>query len=470
MRKAIPFLILSALLAGILRAETPVVSRYLNSEAAAQLGIVLQENALFFSTLTSIALTLSIADPIFDFHVENINLNLITRHARDAAGKQMVICRLAGVVRSNNNVEIDVLDSEGRQVGRMFYGFRSGDLLFYDAMNQLILRGLLDGTGRFSLSDLRLDSDECVIASGRFHWYEDAPGFEFFWYDGRSELLSRGFIFFFLDGTYADGIDRVRARWMGQDGVYGNHILTEIEAEYDLRREATGAVNSNLFDSRKTAASFFQHPYDLLPRPAGLAWLPRVTNSTWISIANNSGQEARVTLTARRFDGSLFLGTGMQNPVTFRFDVGQQYAAPPADYFQDYPAGTVPPPLLPAGDLPIWVEIACEQKEISVAQFEVKAEEGESLAASSTGRQQLLFDGLRSSAASQIELSILNPSYSAAYISLKASDAEGAILGNADRFYIPARGFRNFVLGAFPELFPGVDLNRIATLRVEGPL
>ena len=468
MHRVILFIVSAALLAGSFQAEAAVIPKRVASEASGQPEYVLQENALFFSALTSIAVTLSISNPLFGFVVHDINLNLLTRHAQDAAGRQIVVCRLGGVVRSNNNVEMDVLDSDGSEVGRMFYGPRSGDLLFYDAFDQLIIRGFVDGTGRFYLSDLRLNSDERSLASGRFNWYKDYPGFEFYWYDGRNELLSRGLIFFFLEGSYVGGIDRIRTRWMGEDGGFGNGNLTEIEAEYDLRREATGALNSNLFDFRKSAASFFQHPYDLLPPPPGLAWLPRVTDSTWISIANNSGQEARVSLTARGFDGSLLRGTGVRNPVTYSFDPGQQFAAPPADFFQDYPAGAAPP-LLPVGALPIWVEIASEQKEISVTHFDSKAEEGELLAASSTGHRRLLFDGLRSSTATQIELSILNPSYSASYISLTAGDAAGETLASADRFYIPARGFRNFVLGAFPELFPNLDITRIATLRAEGP-
>src|SRR5512137_2582697 len=71
---------------------------------------ILRENALFFDMLVSFSFTAGVAEPAWGCDVKNINLNLITRADRDPQGHQSVRVRVAGVVRSNNNVELNLLD------------------------------------------------------------------------------------------------------------------------------------------------------------------------------------------------------------------------------------------------------------------------------------------------------------------------------------------------------------------------
>lgn len=431
-----------------------------------QVDSILQENALYYSILTGIGITLSISDPIFGFDVDDINMNLITRSLRDKSGKQQVVFRLGGVVRSNNNVEMNLLDSKGLRLGRFFYGYRSGDLIFYDVDEQVIISGFIDSGGRFSLSDRRLPADRQLLASGRFIWCPGCPGFDFVWYDGRGLLVARGFIFFWPESSFPKGIDRIRTRWAIDAGNLDASTRTLVDAEYDLRKEATGSLNSNLFDRRPAAESFFLHPYDLLTPLPGLAWLPRVVDDTTLSISNDSDKEARITITARHYDGTLLRGDGITNPITYLFGPGLQTTALPSDYlrgFSDHDRR----PLLPQGTLPVWMEITGDQIGLRVLYFDKNQIDLEGAAATRVASRQFILDSLRFVPGTQQDITMLNLSHNPASVQLQAYDSAGALLARADRFFVPARGFRSFILGDFPELFPGLDFSGVVALRAE---
>lgn len=106
------------------------------------------------------------------------------------------------------------------------------------------------------------------------------------------------------------------------------------DAEYDLTGEVTGAINSTLFDLDRTTESFFANPYSLIPEPVGQSLIPRFSDETGIAVTNSSNRESSITYIARHFDGSLVAGDGIENPVTYRFAAGQQYAAFPCEIFR----------------------------------------------------------------------------------------------------------------------------------------
>ncbi len=113
----------------------------LEYHAQAEFDQILRENSLFFNMLVSFSFTAGVAEPAWGCDVDNININLITRSVRDPQGRQIVRVRVAGVVRSNNNVELNVLDENGNLVGQGFYGYDSGQLTFYDWNGRTIIRG-----------------------------------------------------------------------------------------------------------------------------------------------------------------------------------------------------------------------------------------------------------------------------------------------------------------------------------------
>jgi hypothetical protein len=123
--------------------------------------------------------------------------------------------------------------------------------------------------------------------------------------------------------------------------------------------------------------------------------------------------------------------------------------------------------VLPLGALPIWLEIAGDRSDLNVTYYDSYLRDMDATSAARKARLELLLDGFRTSSDQPPEITLLNLSHSAANARLTAYDANGEVLSRADRFYIPGRGFRNFVLGAFPEIFPGLDVGRIATLRIE---
>src|SRR5439155_6058417 len=102
--------------------------------------------------------------------------------------------------------------------------------------------------------------------------------------------------------------------WTFDRGRLGTSQPALGEAEYELAGEATGAINSVLFDTDRTAASFFANPYSLLPEPAGKGFIPRFTDDTGIAVTNPSEREISLTYVARRFGGPLVSGSGIENP------------------------------------------------------------------------------------------------------------------------------------------------------------
>src|SRR5207247_6846060 len=107
---------------------------------------ILGENALFFSLLVTFSATAALSQ-VSGVSIKDINVNLITRAVRDARGNQLVRVRVAGTVRKNHNVELDLLDPAGVLAGRSFFGYDSGQLTFYDRNGKAIADGSIDSRG-----------------------------------------------------------------------------------------------------------------------------------------------------------------------------------------------------------------------------------------------------------------------------------------------------------------------------------
>jgi hypothetical protein len=127
--------ILTALTGGFVTASHSAESRpaRLQKHTSEAFDQILRENALFFNLLVTFSFTLAVAEPEWGVGVNNINVNLITRALRDPRGHQLVRVRVAGVVRKNHNVELDLLNNAGALVGKAFFGYSSGQITFFES-------------------------------------------------------------------------------------------------------------------------------------------------------------------------------------------------------------------------------------------------------------------------------------------------------------------------------------------------
>ncbi len=429
---------------------------------------VLRENGLFFSILTGICLSLSISEPAFGFRVEHVNLNLITRDRKDPQGRQQVVVRVGGVVRSNYNVEMDLLSPDGTPVGRFFYGSRSGDLIAFGPDGKEVIRGAIDGWGYFALRDLRLDSKSQPIASGYFNYCMFCPGFEYLFQDAGKSTVASGFMYFWPEGGFPNGFDRMRTYWKNDKGFLQPDVPTVLEAEFDLRKESTGAVNGNLFDRRASAASFFAMAEN--PVPASTLWLPRAGKKTALTIINNSAAASKVTLAAYRFDGQMLEGDGIRNPAVYSFEPQSAWSAALADFIQGTPAASSPGTASGwPGDSPVWVEFQSGQAGMQVMatdRAESDFETGPALSPQQAGAVQYLYR-LGARPDSSPTYTLLNPGTQAVLARLSLLDEAGTVLGQIPDFYVPARGFRLFDRGWLSIEMPKADLLRTAALKAE---
>src|SRR5262249_25625109 len=152
-------------------------------------------------------------------------------------------------------------------------------------------------------------------------------------------------------------------------------------------------INSVLFDTARTAASFFANPFGLLPTPPGKELLPRLTDSTGVTVTNPEPREIDITYIARGPDGGLISGAGITNPVTYRFAPGQHFAAFPGEIFREQGD---PRALLGAGQVG-WLEILSDDAPIVADYLEGDAE-GNTLdgnVAAESGGNPIVFPDLR---------------------------------------------------------------------------
>ncbi len=466
---------LSCLMLGVLMGLTsPLPARHegqgLPPRAAegggAFLGQVLRENALFFSLLTSFSFTAAMAKPAWNVSVRNINVNLISRQLRDEQGRQLVRVRIAGAVRRNNNVELNILDPAGAIVGKGFFGFGSGQVTFYDPDDRPIIDGYMDGTGSFALTDLRLSPEEGQFAQGFVLPCFYCSYMEYGWFDGRNFQVGGGRIFpQFL------GIDsnRVRMYWSFEVGRLSETMPAYGEAEYDLASETTGAFNSTLFDSDRNAADFFEHPLNLVPPPPGVAYFPRVGNGTGLSLTSLAEREIEVTYAARRYDGSLVRGEGIENPVTYLFSPGRQYAAYPDEIFRALESRSRR--LLFQENEIGWVEAYSPGGKIQgiFLEGDVRGSALDGNVAKSDFAARLLIPDVRIREGEQTEISILNAGYDEAYVTVSLLDARGSVLDEETALFVAGRGLRSFHVGPGTGFFPLADPATAAALRISAP-
>jgi hypothetical protein len=257
-------------------------------------------------------------------NVKDINLNLLSREERDPSGRQWVRARVAGSVRNNNNVELKILDPDGVLVGMGFLGYRSGQLTFYDRIGRAVVEGYLWGDGNYFLVDLRVSERGSQFARGFVDSCYFCGSTPYGWFDRNDHVVGGGYIY-----SSANGVNptRVRTYWSFETGEWHDGSPAYGEAEYDLKREATGSINSVLFDTERTAGSFFDHPLNLVPRSAGSAFFPRLTNLTGLAVTSGAKSDSGVTFSARRSDGSLVQGVGVHNPATYILGAGEQFTA-----------------------------------------------------------------------------------------------------------------------------------------------
>jgi len=424
---------------------------------------ILRENALFFNILVSFSFTAAVAEPAWAIEVKNINLNLITREVRDAQGRQLVRVRLGGVVRKNNNVELDILNESGLLVGKSFFGYSSGQLEFYDRNARSIISGSMDSQGDFVLHDLRLPEGERDLAKGFVDPCFYCGSLAYGWYDGLSVEVGGGRMY----PWYPSGKnDRLRIYWTFERGILNSGQPAAGEAEYDLTGEATGAINSVLFDTDRTAESFFANPYSLVPEPAGRALLPRFTDQTGIAVTNGSGREISITYVARRPNGSVISGAGIENPVTYQFAAGEQLAAFPAEIFRGL-HGRDRRPILGAGEVG-WMEIYSDDGDIQAEYLDADSE-GTALdgnVGGEIGGDPLVFPDLLMAADESTEIELLNLTYDDVIVRLELLDREGRVLSEEREFFVAGNGMRNFYLGGGSNFLRPADPSRAAGLRI----
>jgi len=429
----------------------------------AEFDQILRENALFFDMLVSFSFTASVADPAWGCDVKNINVNLITRAVRDPQGNQIVRVRVAGVVRSNNNVELNVLDENGVLVGQGFFGYGSGQLEFYDQNGRTIITGYIDAAGNFFLYDQRLPEGNRDLAQGFVDPCFYCGALEYGWYDGPGAQVGGGLIF---PSFYIGDPGRVRMDWTFDLGYLSPGQPAYGDAEYQLEREATGAINSVLFDTPRTAQSFFENPYGLVPEPAGQAMLPRVTDSTGIAVTNPTAGEIEVTYVARHCNGALVAGDGIENPVTYRFDPGRQLAAFPAEIFRGF-SESDRRPIFENSEIG-WVEIFSYDGDVQAVFLEgdPQASALDGNVGTRGGDSTLLFPDLRIGAGESTAIELLNLSFDDVMVRLQLLNRAGSVLREEPEEFIAGYGTRNFKLDPGSGLLSGIDPAQIASLRV----
>ncbi len=469
---SLPALVLIFLLAGTCAASPPaaasnsVLPRVLVSNYTA-FDQILRENAVFFSMLVSFSFTAAVADPAWGIDVSDISLNMITRSVRDAQGRQLIRVRVAGAVRKNNNVELNILNPRGELVGKGFFGYDSGQLTFFDRNDRPILEGFVDSGGGFILDDLRLPEGMRELASGYVDLCTWCGSWDYAWYDGLNTLIGGGRMYSSFRYNYDyTGYDSARVYWAFEEGAIKDGVAATGEAEYDLDDETTGAINSALFDQDRSAESFFANPYGLVPEPAGKALLPRFTDATGVAVTNTSGLEIDVTYVARHPDGSLVYGDGIRNPVTYSFAKGQQFAAYPAEIFralnpQDHR------PILATGEVG-WMEIYSDEGAIQ-AMYLDSSSDGSGLggnAGAVAGGSPVVFTDLHLDAGESTEIELLNLAYEDVVVRLQLLDHDGAVLDEESEFFIAGYGMRNFYVGAGSDFLRIADPSLAASLRV----
>jgi hypothetical protein len=431
--------------------------------AQAEFDQILRENALFFDMLVSFSFTAGVADPVWSCDVKDININLITRAVRDPQGHQIVRVRVAGVVRSNNNVELNLLDENGSLVGQGFYGYDSGQLSFFDANGRTIITGYVDWDGSFFLYDQRLPEGKRDLARGFVDPCFYCGALEYGWYDGTGAEVGGGLMY---PSFYTDDASHVRMGWSFEVGSLGPGQPAYGGAEYELENEATGAINSVLFDTARTARSFFENPYALVPEPVGQAMLPRVTNQTGIAVSNPSGGEIEITYVARHYSGAVVAGEGIENPVSYRFAPGLQLAAFPAEIFRGFSESDLRPVF---GDGEVgWVEVFSYDGDVQAVFLEgdVAAAALDGNIGGRGGDPVLMFPDLRIGSGEGTEIELLNLSFDDVMVRLQLLDGAGRVLREEQEEFIAGYGIRSFVLGPGSALLGGIDPSQVASLRV----
>jgi hypothetical protein len=429
----------------------------------AEFDQVLRENALFFDMLVSFSFTASVADPAWGCDVKNINVNLITRAVRDPQGNQIVRVRVAGVVRSNNNVELNVLDENGIIVGQGFFGYESGQLEFYDQNGRTIITGYIDSAGNFFLYDQRLPEGQRDLAQGYVDPCFYCGALEYGWYDGPGAQVGGGLIF---PSFYIGDPGRVRMDWSFDLGYLSPGQPAYGGAEYQLQRETTGAINSVLFDTPRTAQSFFENPYGLVTEPVGQAMLPRVTDLTGIAVTNPTAGEIEVTYVARHYTGALVSGDGVENPVTFLFQPGEQLAAFPGEIFRGFSENDRRA-VFGDGEAG-WVEVFSYDGDVQAVFLEgdLQASALDGNVGARGGDSTLLFPDLRIDAGESTEIEVLNLSFDDVMVRLQVLDQSGSVLREEPEAFIAGYGTRNLMLGPGSGLLSGTDPSKAASLRV----
>ena len=424
-------------------------------------NLIMRENALFFNILVTFSFTASIADPAWGLSVGDININLISRSVRDTQGRQLLRARIGGVIRKNHNVELDILNPKGVLVGKGFFGYRSGQLTFYDKNGRAIIDGLMDSNGIYLLDDLRLPEGKRDLANGSVDSCVYCYPMAYAWYDGLNYQVGGGRMYPTL---LSYGSNRLRMYWTFDKGQIGERQFAAGDAEYDLTNETTGAINSVLFDSDRTAESFFENPYSLVPRPKGKALLPRVTNDTGIAVTNPNSREISITYIARHSSGALVAGNGVINPVTYRFASGLQFAAYPAEIFRGVnDRGPV------FGDTERgWVEVYSHDGDVQ-AMYLDGSEDGTALdgnIAAEWGSSMIVFSDLRPRLGESTEIVLLNLAYDDVMVRLELLDKEGRVLREEPEFFIAGYGMRNFYIGSSSDFMRPSDPSQSASLRV----
>ena len=426
---------------------------------------ILRENALFFDILVSFSYTAAIAHPVWGVDVSDININLITRALRDAKGHQLIRVRVAGVVRKNNNVELNILNPSGRLVGKGFLGYRSGQLTFYDPNDKPIMNGYMDSQGNYILDDLRLPPSKQDLAKGYGDPCFSCDSLGYAWYDGLNVQVGGGRMYpSFNYGE--DYVESIRMYWTFEKGRISDKVAATGEAEYDLAGEAAGAINSALFDTERSAESFFANPYSLVPDPIGKALLPRLTNTTGVAVTNTSGQEIHVTYVARHPDGSLISGDGIENPVTYTFAKGQQFAAYPADLFRGLNENDRRT-ILAEGAVG-WLEIYSDEGDIQ-AMYLDSNRDGTGLGGNvgaETGGNPIVLPDLRLKSNESTEIELLNLAYDDVMVRLQLLDGEGTVLREEPEYFIAGYGMRHFYIGGGSDFLRIGDPGLAASLRV----
>jgi hypothetical protein len=434
----------------------------LEKRDATEFNQILRENALFFHILVTFSLTAALADDDADVDLKDININLISRSLRTPQGRQIVRVRVAGAVRRNHNLELDLLDEDGNLAGKGFLGYDSGQLSFYDRNSREIISGYFDSDGNYFLDDLRLPPGNQDLANGYVDPCIDCGSLDYGWWDALNFQVGGGRIFpdYWSDGESG----RMRMYWSFETGRLSASESAFGEGEYVLERESNGSINSVLFDTGRTAESFFANPYSLMPEPPRLAYLPRFTNDTGIAVTNTSGREILVTYIARHPNGALLSGDGIVNPATYRFAAGQQLAAYAAQIFRGLENNDARPVL--DGNAVGWIEIFSDEGELQAMYLDGAGAALDGNVAGGTGAATLVFADVRTGPAESSEIELLNLAYDDVMVRLELLDREGRVLSQDPEFFIAGYGMRDFHIGGGSQFLRPQDPSKAGSLRV----